>query len=471
MNGLVTGETPIRDAAEVEDFARRCFGGGPGDRLGIELEFLVFDLGSPASQVPLDRVAAALPPLPGGSRVTFEPGGQLELSGPAGPLPEAVARIAADVDAARGALREAGLALAGAGLDPVRPARRQLRLPRYDAMAAFFGSPYGPLMMCSTASVQVNVDLGERPEARWERAHLLGPVLSAAFANSPLLEGGPCGWMSGRQVVWERLDPTRTAPVPLRGDPVAAWRDYLLDARVMLVREEDGDGERYRPVGDGSSLRDWLAASRAAPARPASVVPPRPAPGSPGPSYGSPPRPAASAASAAPSYAGRGLPARPPTLADLAYHATTVFPPVRPRGWLEIRYLDAQHPAWWPVCAAVTHALVTDDLAAGAALAAAEPYAGSWARVARHGLADPGLRAAADACFRAALAALPRLGAPPALVRRTEAFADRYVTPGRSPAADLLDLFGATAPAGRAAEPERNLAAWLAGEEGWTYAA
>ncbi|MEU9834193.1 glutamate-cysteine ligase family protein [Streptosporangium sp. NPDC048047] len=456
MNGVVTGETPIRDAAEVEDFARRCFGAGPGDRLGIELEFLVFDLRDPVRQVPLDRVAAALPPMPGGSRVTFEPGGQLELSGPAGPLPEAVARVAADVDAARGALREAGLALAGAGLDPVRPARRQLRLPRYDAMAAFFGSPYGPLMMCSTASVQVNVDLGERPGERWERAHLLGPVLTASFANSPLLEGGPCGWMSGRQVVWERLDPTRTAPVPWRGDPVAAWRDYLLDARVMLVREEagegrergdgDGDGGRCRPVHDGSSLRDWLAAAPAVHARPPLVAQPRPAPGSPGPA--------------------RDLPARPPTLADLAYHATTVFPPVRPRGWLEIRYLDAQHPAWWPVCAAVTHALVTDDRAAGAALAAVEPYAASWARAARHGLADPGLRAAADACFRAALGALPRLGAPPALVRRTEAFADRYVTPGRSPAADLLDLFGAAGTAGRAVEPERRLAAWLAGEEG-----
>ncbi|MET9070406.1 hypothetical protein, partial [Streptosporangium sandarakinum] len=48
---------------------------------------------------------------------------------------------------------------------------------------------------------------------------------------------------------------------------------------------------------------------------------------------------------------------------------------------------------------------------------------------------------------------------------------DWYVTPGRSPAEDLLDLFGVTAPAGRAAEPERSLAAWLAGEEGWTYAA
>ena len=32
---------------------------------------------------------------------------------------------------------------------------------------------------------------------------------------------------------------------------------------------------------------------------------------------------------------------RRPTDADLEYHLTTLFPPVRPRGWLEIRYLDS----------------------------------------------------------------------------------------------------------------------------------
>ena len=30
-----------------------------------------------------------------------------------------------------------------------------------------------------------------------------------------------------------------------------------------------------------------------------------------------------------------------PTLDDLDYHLTTLFPPVRPRGWLELRMIDA----------------------------------------------------------------------------------------------------------------------------------
>ncbi|WP_433438465.1 ergothioneine biosynthesis glutamate--cysteine ligase EgtA [Nonomuraea sp. CA-141351] len=406
MIGLTSEGTPLRDASEVADFARRCFEPGldAADRVGVELEFLVFDRAAEAAYVPLARVERAIPALPGGSRVTFEPGGQLELSGPAAPLPDALAHLAADVAAVRAALHEEGLVLAGVGLDPVRPPRRQLRLPRYEAMAEFLGEPYGALMMCSTASVQVNLDLGERPVTRWDRAHALGPVLMAAFANSPLSGGRPCGWMSGRQAVWGRLDRTRTSPVAASDDPAADWAEYLLDARLMLVR--DGD-EHCRPVRDGSTFRDWLG----------------------------------------------GGGERRPTNDDLAYHATTLFPPVRPRGWLEIRYLDAQHAADWPVCAAVTHALVTDDRAADAALAAVEPYRKWWEVAARCGLADPRLSRAAEVCFRAALEALPRLGAGPGLVGEVAAFADRHVTPGRSPAADLMD-----------AGPGRRIPAWLNGE-------
>ncbi|MEV5502442.1 glutamate-cysteine ligase family protein [Nonomuraea fuscirosea] len=312
----------------------------------------------------------------------------------------------------------------GVGLDPVRPARRQLNRPRYDAMAAFLGLPYGALMMCSTASIQVNLDLGARPEIRWERAHALGPVLLAAFANSPLSGGRPCGWMSGRQAVWNNLDPSRTALVPATGDPAADWAEYLLDARLMLVREDE---ERYLPVRDGSTFRDWLERGR---------------------------------------VAGGGMEggARPPTAEDLAYHATTLFPPVRPRGWLEIRYLDAQHLSAWPVCVAVTHALISDDRAADAAMAAVRPYqepresgadAEAWERAARCGLADPVLRRAAETCFRAALEALPRLGAGPGLVAEVAAFADRHVTTGRSPATDLM-------------EPGPTGTPWLEGpNEGW----
>lgn len=372
---------------DVQAYARECFHGSGADRLGVELEFLVYDAARPAEQVPVARIRDALPPLPGGSRVTFEPGGQLELSGPPGPLPVAVARLAADVRAVRHAFGEAGLSLGETGLDPRRPPVRQLREPRYEAMAAFLGTPYGLTMMCSTASIQLNVDMGGDPAARWTRAHRLGPVLVAAFANSPA-----GGWVSARQAIWGALDPSRTAPVapPGRGgDPVADWARYLLDARLMMIRCAGG---RLRPVLDGSAFRDFARVA-----------------------------------------------GRQPEEEDLAYHATTLFPPVRPRGWLEIRYLDAQGADDWAVAAAVVHALVTDDRAAETALEAAAPVDGRWTDAARLGLADPGLRRAAVTCFRAAAKALPKTGAGPELVARVHAFTAKHIESGRSPAIDLIE--------------------------------
>lgn len=405
MIGKENSGAPVRDLADVEEFARDCFRGTPGDRVGVELEFLVFDLADPTLRVGVDRIADALPLLPGGSVVTFEPGGQLELSGPPGPLPLAVSGLLADVEAARRALHAAGMLLAGTGLDPVRPPWRQLRQPRYDAMADLLGVPYGPMMMCLTASIQVNVDLGGRPVTRWERANRLGPVLSASFANSPMAASRPCGWMSGRQAVWLHLDPTRTRPVVWDDDPAAAWARYLMGARLML---EHAPRPRHRTSPSQVTFGDWMG---------------RPAIGG-----------------------------RRATSGDLGYHATTVFPPVRPRGWLEIRYLDALHPGAWPVCVAVTSALLLDDRAADAALASAEPFADRWWLAAHAGLGDARLRAAADGCFRAAIEALPRLGADPGLVAEVGAFADRHVTTGRSPATDLL---------ARARDAGTDLPAWF----------
>ncbi|WP_239119354.1 glutamate-cysteine ligase family protein, partial [Planotetraspora thailandica] len=264
-----------------------------------------------------------------------------------------------------------------------------------EAMAAYLGVPYGITMMCSTASIQVNVDVGGDPARRWNLAHALGPVLVAAFANSPA-----DGWMSGRQRVWASLDSSRTAPVSrggvcfgAAGDPAGDWARYLLDAGLMMIHE---GGDAFRPVPPGPAFRDFAAVA-----------------------------------------------GRPPTRGDLAYHATTLFPPVRPRGWLEVRYLDALGPDDWPVCAAVVSALLMDGPAAEEALDAAVPFGGWWTRAARLGLADPDLRRAAETCFRAVVEALPRLDAEPWLVDRVAAYAVKHIETGRSPAADLLEEMSA----------------------------
>lgn len=73
---------------------------------------------------------------------------------------------------------------------------------------------------------------------------------------------------------------------------------------------------------------------------------------------------------------------RAPTQDDLDYHVTTLFPPVRPRGHLELRMMDAQPGEdGWTVPLAVTAALFDDPEAAETAYRTVKPLAertGAW---------------------------------------------------------------------------------------------
>ncbi|MGA8209790.1 MAG: glutamate-cysteine ligase family protein, partial [Nocardioidaceae bacterium] len=318
----------LRDCADVRGYIEKvCFKTGPPGLVGTELEWLVGFAAEPHRPVPiplLQDLVAAAGPLPHDSRLTYEPGGQLELSSQAYRGPTACwLALAQDAEHLRTALTPAGVVLLDTAIEPHRPPRRQLSHPRYDAMEAYFhavADEQGPVMMTSTASVQVNLDIGsDQRDARrrWSLLHAVGPTLVAAFANSPVHAGADTGWKSARQRVWQRLDRSRTA-MPAGPDPAAAWADYSLDATVML-HQRDGRDWSVRP---GPTFRDWLQEPV------------------------------------------------PPTAEDLAVHLSTLFPPVRPRGWFEVRYLDEQPWRWWPVPMAVLAALVEDAEAAAVAAAA-----------------------------------------------------------------------------------------------------
>jgi ergothioneine biosynthesis glutamate--cysteine ligase EgtA len=401
-----------------------CFKTGPPAVVGVELEWLVHDLVDPLRAVSPARVDRALHGLdaprafPGGSSLSREPGGQVELSSRPGPLIACLADIAADTELLRGALAAHGLALSGWGLEPFLERERILDLPRYQAMEAHFdrGGPWGRRMMRCTAGLQLNLDAGEEGAGvtgwrrRWELAHRLGPVLVAAFANSPLWHGRPTGWRSGRQAVWWRMDPSRTRPPAQHTDPRTAWADYALDAAVLCIRQDDPQAPWTAPAG--LTFRDWL--DGAVPAL------------------------------------------RRPTVEDLDYHLTTLFPPVRPRGWLELRMIDAQHGDEWLVPAAVSAVLFDDPAAAEAAWAATEPLcddgglpsAHTWMRAARFGMSAPEFHGPALECFAAAERALSGSFEP--LRAPVSAFIERYVARGRCPADDRLDaLPGGASPAPR----------------------
>ncbi|MGW5852346.1 ergothioneine biosynthesis glutamate--cysteine ligase EgtA [Streptomyces sp. NPDC055254] len=410
---------------QAEDLLRGiCFKTGPPRLLGAELEWLVLDAERPERPLSPERLRAAhaaARALPLDSQVTVEPGGQLELSSaPAASLTACVDSLQADLDAVRTALLAQGMVLRGLGQDPRQPHRRLLTSPRYDAMEAYFDrvGPSGRAMMRASASVQVCVDAGyEEPGAlghgrRWRLAHLLGAVLVAAFANSPGGQGPYDGWRCARQGNWADIDRRRSLAPPLETEPRTGWVRQALDAEVMCVRSP---GSEPWTVPDGMTFRDWLRAGEGSDGRPGGSGPTR---------------------------------LRPPTLDDLDYHLTTLFPPVRPRGHLELRMIDAQPgDDGWLVPVAVVHALFDDpeatETAYRATKALADAYGSQpaprnplWRSAAHHGLADPELRSAAATCFRAATAALPRLGASTHVQDTVGAFAERFALRGRCPADD-----------------------------------
>ncbi|MFF3865937.1 ergothioneine biosynthesis glutamate--cysteine ligase EgtA [Micromonospora sp. NPDC001898] len=385
--------TRLREAADAaRHIARICFKTGPPTHTGVELEWTVHDAADPALPVDRERLLAALgrhspvtiddsspaAPLRHGSAVTVEPGGQLEISTP--PQPSVAALIeATDADIAQvtGLLRAAGLALGRTGIDPFRTPRPVVDTPRYRAMRCVFdrGGTAGRTMMYSTAGLQVCLDAGEPDQvaARWAAAHAVGPPLLAAFATAGRHAGRRTGWASARMAAWLAIDPARTRPVwsPARpdADPVAAWTTYALAAPLLCLRDDDAD---WTPPA-GVTFGDWLAGA---------------------------------------------LP-RPPTTDDLDYHLSTLFPVVRPRGYLEIRYLDAQPGPDWRLPLAVLAALFADPGTVARAASVAAAVADRWDVAARHGLADPPLARAATGLLDLALAALPQLDLPAPLHAET----------------------------------------------------
>jgi glutamate--cysteine ligase len=339
--------------------------------VGLEVETHLVDVAAvrerPAWATLLPALEAAATELRT-SAVTVEPGGQVELSGaPVSDIAVAVAAMRSDEQRLRLVLAEHGLGLAHLGADPLRATRRISPRPRYRAMERHFiftgRAEAGATMMCSTAALQVNLQAG--PRSGWAQrialAYQLGPTLNAIAANSRWLNGRDTGWASARQRAWYGLDPRTSGAVAVSDDPAQDWVHHALAAPVLFATTAAGD---TMAVAKAVPFSAWVS--------------------------------------------GRvRLADRLPTLDDLRTHLTTLFPPVRLRGYLELRYLDVSAPRWWPAVAAVTATLLDDPVAAAAAAEATEPTAGRWETAARIGLADPALAASARRCLAIAVERAP----------------------------------------------------------------
>ncbi|OLR94545.1 glutamate-cysteine ligase family protein [Actinokineospora bangkokensis] len=392
----------LRARVEAEAYvASVCFKHGPPRLVGVELEWTAHHRDDPARRLEPAHLAAALGPhapatvragsphdaLPAGSLLTVEPGGQVEISSlPATSLGTVIDAVAADTAYLTGRLDEAGLVLGTRGLDPHRGPRRVLDTPRYAAMEHAF-TPLGPeglTMMCATAGLQVCLDAGEADQVatRFAAITSLGPVCTALFANSPA-----DGWASARARAVLGIQPGRSSPVPATDDPAAAWARQVVDTPLLFARRPGADWT----VPHGVTFADWIDGA---------------------------------------------LP-RPPTVDDLDYHLTSMFTPVRPHGYVEVRYLDAQPGPEWVVPVALLTALMADPRTVDAVVDACAPVADRWLEAARLGLADPPTAAAARRVLDLGIPAVDRLDLPAAtrahVLQRCTALVDRTHTAGRTP--------------------------------------
>jgi len=350
-----------------------CFKLGPPRLIGAELEWITAWCGSDRSdhRVDLETMAAALGPytpkslsptsparpLPRGSRVTIEPGGQIELSSVAClSVEQLCAELRADAEALEQLLESHSIRAVSAAAEVRRPAQRLLTLPRYRAMETVFEGigPFGKLMMCNTAATQVSVDAGAdaaEVAARWRALYAMGPALVAAFACSPELRGAPPGtWASQRMRTWLHLDAARTT-VGSWTDPIAGYARWVLDVPLLCVRRTQERAGWEAPPD--ATFADWLAGSLD-------------------------------------SEIGRR-----PDHSDLDYHLTTVFPPVRAAGHLEVRYLDAQPADRWATPIHTVAALMSTPAVVAEAALLATSTADRWHDAARRGLRDPEIRTVA----------------------------------------------------------------------------
>jgi len=236
--------------------------------------------------------------------ITLEPGGQLELSGEAcdsihcahEELTEHVNEIVTVGD-------ELGLAFLGLGIQPLSPLDdiEWVPKPRYKIMAPYMAKvgTLGHRMMKQTATVQANIDFDSERDAmaKLRLGMGLSPILTAAFANSPISDGRLNGYMSYRQHIWTDTDRNRSGLLPFVFSPDAGFEDYTewaLDVPMYFIHR---DGKFVDLTG--LPFREFVK---------------------------------------------RGAAGHHATMADWQLHLTTLFPETRLKTYIELRSVDSQPP-------------------------------------------------------------------------------------------------------------------------------
>lgn len=185
----------------------------------------------------------------GFTRITLEPGGQIELSGgPAYCLKENARELNEHLREIRQVSAPHGILWLGLGCQPISSTRSIEWVPkrRYTIMRRLLRSDgertYS--MMKRTASVQASFDFVSETDAadKFRLATLLSPFLTAIFANSPFSEGQVSPYLSHRTHIWRRTAPRRSGVLKRaldRGFTIDDYVRFALDVPMLFVRRAD----------------------------------------------------------------------------------------------------------------------------------------------------------------------------------------------------------------------------------------
>lgn len=430
----------VLDPAEMQQAVHECFfPAKPSDRqtVGLELEVWPFrtTATNPAEILPhyneegtgliqlLQLFSVNLPELRytgddetpkfamGEGNLTFEPGGQWEYSGPPfADLEAAVADINNVIEKLRCMFKAHNVWFFHSGLNPwhsVANTPMQLKKERYRSMNNMFEAigPYGQQMMRLSTSLQVNLDVGtpETARRRWLAANLLAPIFTAIFANSPFAAGKATGFYSFRANIWQHLDNTRTGfPKDLMAEayepcPVEQYQEFALGAFVFRLPMETGEQRFHNKF---RLFRSWME---------------------------------------------EGYNGFFPTIDDWRDHLTTLFPEVRPKGFFELRSMDAQSRVWCAVPGILMTNILYDAEATEQVIEWLMPFRttlnGMWEVAAKQALDDKILANLAIRVFELGLKA-HRAGQSPRVAVLCERFFNTFTARHRTPAHGLLELNG-----------------------------
>ena len=116
---------------------------------------------------------------------------------------------------------------------------------RYQLMRQYL-STRGSLaldMMQYTCTIQVNLDYADEADMgrKLRLLFLLSPLATALFAASPFMDGKPCGCLSQRALIWEKVDSHRCGFIPGALMPQFGYADYVqyaLDVPMFFIQRD-----------------------------------------------------------------------------------------------------------------------------------------------------------------------------------------------------------------------------------------